>query len=87
MSIKPTKPRGHAANIKHLKNNQDVVYKGLLGFYKIQVFYNPGVFFPLHFLTGTCSMCMFFKDFLATQISWCYKWRRNEKEFFNSQFI
>lgn len=32
-------------------------------------------------------MCMFFKDFLATQISWCYKWRRNEKEFFNSQFI
>lgn len=46
MSIKPTKPRGHAANIKHLKNNQDVVYKGLLGFYKIQVFYNPGVFFP-----------------------------------------
>lgn len=39
----------HAANIKHLKNNQDVVYKGLLGFYKIQVFYNPGVFFPFTF--------------------------------------
>lgn len=49
MSIKPSKPRGHAANIKHLKNNQDVVYKGLLGFYKIQVFYNPGVFFPFTF--------------------------------------
>lgn len=49
MSIKPTKPRGHAANIKQLKNNQDVVYKGLLGFYKIQVFYIPGVFFPFTF--------------------------------------